>query len=78
MEAGYVLCALFFTFLLSSLFAEVIIKCVKRTLSCWRLSSPGIYEEVFIAESLVSVGGGCWRFHATDSRRVYSTNSCRV
>ena len=28
-----------------SLFAEIIIKCVKRTLSCWRLLSPGIYED---------------------------------
>ena len=28
-----------------SLFSEIIIKCVKRTLSCWRLSSLGIYED---------------------------------
>ena len=28
-----------------SVFAETTIKCVKRTLSCWRLSSPGIYED---------------------------------
>ena len=48
-EAGQVLSALFFTSLLFSC-----LRCnnqvCERTLSCWRLSPPGIYEETVLIE----------------------------
>ena len=46
-EAGYVFSALVLTSLLSLSFRRDNNQVCKNTLSCWRLSSPGIYEEIF-------------------------------
>ena len=44
-EAGYVVSALFSLLFSSSLFSELNNQVCERTLSCWRLSLPGIYED---------------------------------
>ena len=45
MEAGYGFSALFFTSLLSPFFLRDNNQVCERTLSCWRLSLPGICED---------------------------------
>ena len=44
-EAGYVVSALFSLFFSPSLFSEVNNQVCERTLSCWRLLLPEIYED---------------------------------
>ena len=44
-EAGYVVSALFSLLFSSSLFSELNNQVCERTLSSWRLSLPGIYED---------------------------------
>ena len=44
-EAGYVVSALFSLFFSPYLFFELNNQVCERTLSCWRFSLPGIYED---------------------------------
>ena len=66
MEAGYVFSALFFTPLLSFSFRRDNNQVCERTISCWRLSLPGIY--VWGTRfSILSCTKGVWYIYDWDT-----------
>ena len=55
MEAGYIVSALFSLFFSPYLFSELNNQVCERTLSCWRLSLPGIYGDSLLGLATIAL-----------------------